>query len=112
MTQAHSPHFRALYRSILRELPARPVTSPPSPLKARIRQALAEGANESSPETALRRRHEADQFVQYVQAQRRYITLLERYNPGMTMDDQDRTRRTARRVGMDMPVEFKLDKKE
>jgi ATP synthase assembly factor FMC1 len=35
------------------------------------------------------------------------MTLLERYNPGMTMEDEERTRLTARRVGMEMPVEFK-----
>ena len=39
-----------------------------------------------------------------------YATLLERYNPGMTMEDEERTILTARRVGMEMPVEFKEKK--
>jgi ATP synthase assembly factor FMC1, mitochondrial len=50
--------------------------------------------------------------VQYLKAQRVYNTLLERYNPGMTMEDEERTRLTARRVGMEMPVEFKELAKE
>lgn len=34
-----------------------------------------------------------------------YITLLERYNPGMNMDEEERVRLTARRVGIDLPIE-------
>jgi len=47
-----------------------------------------------------------EQFVQYVQAQRTYATLLERYNPGMGMTEEERVRLSARRVGMNLPVEF------
>ena len=32
-----------------------------------------------------------------------YVTLLERYNPGMNMDEEDRVKLSARRVGMEMP---------
>jgi ATP synthase assembly factor FMC1, mitochondrial len=49
---------------------------------------------------------QADQLVQYLRAQRKYVTLLERYNPGMGMDEEERVRLTARRVGMDLPVEY------
>jgi hypothetical protein len=34
-----------------------------------------------------------------------YATLVARYNPGMDMDQEERVRLTARRVGMDLPVE-------
>jgi ATP synthase assembly factor FMC1 len=37
-----------------------------------------------------------------------YATLLERYNPGMNMDDEERIKMTARRVGMEMPEEYEL----
>lgn len=40
-----------------------------------------------------------------------YATLIERYNPGMGMSEEERVRLTARKVGMDLPVEFKVDKK-
>lgn len=36
--------------------------------------------------------------------------LLDRYNPGMGMDDEERVRLTARRVGMDLPDEVDLNK--
>jgi len=40
--------------------------------------------------------------VQYLKAQRKYITLVERYNPGMNMSDETRVKLTARRVGMEL----------
>lgn len=48
-----------------------------------------------------------EQLVQYLKAQRVYGTLLQRYNPGEGMDEEERVRLTARRVGMELPVEFK-----
>ena len=41
----------------------------------------------------------------YLKSQRMYNTLLERYNPGMNMDEEERVRLTARRVGLDLPPE-------
>ena len=41
-----------------------------------------------------------------------YATLLERYNPGMSMEEEERVRLTARRVGMDLPEEYEPPKKE
>ena len=40
-----------------------------------------------------------------------YATLLERYNPGMTMDEEERVRLTARRIGMELPEESGFGKK-
>ncbi|KAL6717512.1 hypothetical protein ACLMJK_005427 [Lecanora helva] len=95
-----SSHLRSLYRSILRELPHRPL-SEPSPLQQRIRKTF-------SNSTAQRHQvEEAEQYVQYAKAQRMYATLLERYNPGMGMDEEERVRMTARRVGMDLPEEWR-----
>ncbi|KAJ2898932.1 hypothetical protein MKZ38_003565 [Zalerion maritima] len=48
----------------------------------------------------------AEQIIQYLRAQRTYVALLERYNPGTGMDEEERVRLSARRVGMDLPVEF------
>lgn len=42
-------------------------------------------------------------MAQYARAQRTYSALLERYNPGMNLDEEERIRLTARRVGMDLP---------
>ena len=91
-----SSHARSLYRSILRELPHRPL-SQPSPIQQRIRHSFS---GESAGSHQL---EEAEQYVQYAKAQRMYATLLERYNPGMSMDEEEKVRLTARRVGMNLP---------
>jgi hypothetical protein len=41
-----------------------------------------------------------------------YATLVERYNPGMNMDEEDRVRLTARKVGMDLPEDFVFAEEE
>lgn len=103
-------HARSLYRAILRELPqsARSsIKSQPSPLRSSIRHHFANApAVSHSPENALARRQELEQAVQYLKAQRMYVMLLERYNPGADMNEEERVRLTARRVGMDMPEEW------
>ncbi|ORY61394.1 uncharacterized protein BCR38DRAFT_459287 [Pseudomassariella vexata] len=97
--------LRSLYRSLLRELPPRPLAKSQSrsPLHNRLRNTFSSDApNERAVE-------EVNQLVRYLRAQRQYTTLLERYNPGMGMDEEERVRLTARRVGMDLPVEYTED---
>ncbi|KAL2755899.1 hypothetical protein ACRALDRAFT_1070922 [Sodiomyces alcalophilus JCM 7366] len=93
---------RSLYRSLLRELPPRPLLARDrSPLQIRLRETF------SSPESAHSRASaEARQYIAYLRAQRTYAALVDRYNPGMNMDEEERVRLTARRVGMNLPVEF------
>ena len=106
------PHIRSLYRRLLRELPAKPQTtrtahqklSAASPLQTRLRAQLA--AAPSAPATAASQAAQAEQFVQYVQAQRAYASLIERYNPGMGMSEEERVRLSARRIGMNLPAEY------
>ncbi|KAM0562823.1 hypothetical protein ACHAPJ_001663 [Fusarium lateritium] len=104
---ASSPvSLRSLYRSLLRELPPRPIlASPRTPLHSRLRDSFA--TDSKSPTSPDARAHAAAQAVAYLRSQRMYATLLERYNPGMGMDEEERVRLTARRVGMDLPVEYK-----
>lgn len=52
---------------------------------------------------------EAEEFVRYAQSQRQYLSLLERYNPGMNMSEEERVRLSARRVGMNLPVEHERE---
>ena len=103
---------RSLYRALLRELPRRALSSP-SPLKLRIRSSFSPSitAGQDS-DVVLSRIQQAEQFVRYAQAQRMHTVLLERYNPGIGIDnlDQDeRIRLTARRVGMELPTENKRE---
>ena len=99
-----SSHLRSLYRSILRELPHRPLSTPSS-IQHRIRNTIS---SKSVPMQV----EEAEQYIQYAKAQRTYATLLERYNPGMSMDEEEKVRLTARRVGMDLPEEWRAEKKD
>ncbi|KAI1758430.1 hypothetical protein F4782DRAFT_478107 [Xylaria castorea] len=94
--------LRSLYRSLLRELPPRPLTSTNSrsPLHEKLRQSFS---NDASGENAF---HQAKQLKHYLKAQRQYTTLLERYNPGMNMEEEERIRLSARRVGMNLPKEY------
>lgn len=102
-TMASHARVRSLYRSFLRELPARSpsILANPSPLQKHIRSDFSTA--ESSQHSKLQ---EAEQHIQYLKAQRMYTTLLERYNPGMNMDEEERVRLTARRVGMNLPIEM------
>ncbi|CAL5872996.1 uncharacterized protein PFLUO_LOCUS7265 [Penicillium psychrofluorescens] len=126
MTEPLTIQTRTVYRALLRELPRRHLSTP-SPLHQRLRQlfrAETTTPSTSSPlpqstptptstppfstpstteERALRIQ-EAEQLAQYARAQRSYAALLERYNPGMDMDEEERVRLTARRVGFDLPV--------
>jgi hypothetical protein len=103
---------RTTYRALLRELPRRQINTP-SPLHQRLRDifrstpssengALPFSSPKSKEEYTLRVQ-EADQFAQYALAQRTYCGLLERYNPGMSMDEEEKIRLTANRVGFDLP---------
>ncbi|KAM0511855.1 hypothetical protein ACHAPE_009424 [Trichoderma viride] len=106
---ASSPaNLRSLYRSLLRELPPRPIlASPRTPIHNRIRSSFTENQTSqtsSSPHDAEHQAQLAHQAVTYLRAQRMYVTLVERYNPGMEMPQDERIRLTARRVGMDLPA--------
>ncbi|KAH8666582.1 hypothetical protein BX600DRAFT_435981 [Xylariales sp. PMI_506] len=95
-----SARIRSLYRALLRELPPRPLPAS-SPLHLRLRESFA-----SNPSNSEHAAAQASQLIQYLKAQRQYTALIERYNPGMNMDEEERVRLTARRVGMDLPIEF------
>lgn len=107
MSGQHAPQLRSIYRSILRELPSRPI-SKPTPVHQRIRSAFKAPSTSDMQHTIL----EAQQYITYLRSQRMYATLLERYNPGMGVDEEERVRLTARRVGMDLPEEWEAEKKE
>lgn len=98
--------LRSLYRSLLRELPARPVlSSPRAPLHQHLRDNFSPTTT-TPVATADTQFAQAGQYLAYLRAQRTYVALLERYNPGMGMDEEERVRLTARRVGMDLPREY------
>lgn len=48
---------------------------------------------------------DASEILLFMRSQRKYTELLERYNPGANMTQAERTRLSARRVGLNMPIE-------
>lgn len=129
----HAPQVRSTYRALLREIPRKHLSTPSplhQRLRAVFRsqdESASTAPSQPSPSTSVAssssspnpaplifshpstneeralRIQEAEQLAQYARAQRTYTTLLERYNPGMHMDEEDRIRLTARRVGLDLP---------
>lgn len=57
-----------------------------------------------SKEATPKELHDASEILLFMRSQRTYNDLLERYNPGATMTQAERTRLTARRVGLNMPL--------
>lgn len=107
-----TPSLRTLYRRLLRELPptAHPRHKlPRTPIHNSIRAHLSQSPSSSQPSAYTLQ--QLEQFTIYLRAQRMYGTLLQRYNPGMGMDEEERVRLSARRVGMDLPVEFEWNMK-
>lgn len=107
---ASPSHIRSLYRSILREIPHRPLSTP-SQIQQRIRSSFTsplapDGSNHHN--TVTQQVAEGEEYLRYAKAQRMYTVLLERYNPGIgsMMDEDERTRLTARRVGINLPEEY------
>lgn len=112
---------RSAYRALLREHPRRNLrATSTTPLHNRLRELFrrglptnttttipsAESADASAhAEARTQRVQEAEQIAQYARAQRMYAHLLDLYNPGMSMDEEEKIRLTARRVGWELPVE-------
>lgn len=44
-----------------------------------------------------------ENITTFLDSQREYIELLERYNPGISMKQTDKVKKTARRVGLEVP---------
>ncbi|KAJ5526714.1 hypothetical protein N7513_010873 [Penicillium frequentans] len=107
--------LRQLFRS-QEQTPS--TTGSPSPAATPISATSTECSSTSPPvpfslptsaEEATLRFQEAEQLAKYARAQRTYVELLERYNPGMGMDEEERVRLTARRVGLDVPSLYEAE---
>ncbi|KAK4232646.1 hypothetical protein QBC38DRAFT_463379 [Podospora fimiseda] len=96
-----STQAKTLYRSLLRNLPPRKILSNPrAPLHQSLRETFESPAANENALAQLK------QYDAYLKAQQQYVELIERYNPGMGMDEEERVRLSARRVGMNLPKEF------
>ncbi|RPB23263.1 hypothetical protein L211DRAFT_281892 [Terfezia boudieri ATCC MYA-4762] len=91
---------RSIYRSLLRELP--PLTASPKQIKTTPAHMFLRKSFQSRDAVGR-----AEQIRDYLKAQRVYVALLERYNPNLRIEEEDRVKLSARRVGFEMPKEVK-----
>lgn len=73
------------------------VVKPPK-INATLHQNLQKN-HDGSP---IRESHLAN-IAQFLNSQRVYSELIERYNPGLRQDQEDHVRKTANRVGLSIP---------
>lgn len=60
----------------------------------------------TEPHTEILEMHSLQHFNnihEFLRSQREYMELLERYNPGLTMTQEDNVRKTAAKVGLQVP---------
>merc|ERR1711939_887035 len=60
----------------------------------------------ASQKDAQAKARELDELRAFLRANRLHQTLLERYNAGINMSQEERARLSARRVGLNMPKEY------
>ncbi|KAF8445384.1 hypothetical protein BGX38DRAFT_1078355, partial [Terfezia claveryi] len=89
---------RSIYRSLLRELP--PLTASPKQIKTTPAHMFLRKSFQSRDAVG-----KAEQIRDYLKAQRVYVALLERYNPNLRIEEEERVKLSARRVGFEMPKE-------
>ncbi|KAK9455669.1 hypothetical protein V1511DRAFT_498400 [Dipodascopsis uninucleata] len=82
-----------------------------------LRGAISEqfrALNGVSTDNVKDKMRDANEILMYLRSQRTYKTLLDRYNPTATLEDHERIRLTARRVGLELPkdIEQRIEKEE
>ena len=61
----------------------------------------------AKPSNIERQIAEGNDVLLFLRSQRTYKTLLERYNPSVGIEQDEKVRRTARRVGLELPENLK-----
>ncbi|KAI0728762.1 hypothetical protein C8Q72DRAFT_833018 [Fomitopsis betulina] len=94
---------QSVYRSLVREVNKASTSAPATRSKtiANNLRAVIENSRQSNPQAFD---HDLKNAVTFMRSQRMYKILLERYNPLHGLSTEERVKATARRVGLDMPV--------
>ncbi|OSC99230.1 hypothetical protein PYCCODRAFT_1373678 [Trametes coccinea BRFM310] len=96
--------YRAAYRSLLREVNKAsiyPRATRPKTVASHVRAIFEERRDGNDSERFF---HDMRNAVTFMRSQRMHKTLLERYNPLLGLSTEERVKKTAHRVGLDMPV--------
>ncbi|KAF4619127.1 hypothetical protein D9613_005204 [Agrocybe pediades] len=94
-----------LFRSILSELQqsVKPPRTPSENIIGHFR-AIAEKIEAKNDAQAAQ---DYENAILFLKSQREHKRLLERYNPLFDLTAEERIKATARRVGLDMPIQHK-----
>ncbi|KAK9472640.1 uncharacterized protein V1510DRAFT_416486 [Dipodascopsis tothii] len=94
-------------------------STPPAPPKkstetdlAVVRSSLTAFLRDEFRRPDTERARDAAEVLAYLKSQRTYKYLLDKYNPTATLEDHERVRLTARRVGLDLPKDIERRLKE
>ncbi|KAK9331441.1 hypothetical protein V1520DRAFT_337791 [Lipomyces starkeyi] len=71
-----------------------------------MREQFRSVAEEHQTKEAEMKTRDAVEILTYLRSQRTYKTLLDKYNPTATLEDHERIRLTAHRVGLELPKEI------
>ncbi|EJT47070.1 hypothetical protein A1Q1_04190 [Trichosporon asahii var. asahii CBS 2479] len=103
----HKEPTTHLYRALLRELrlgsPKKRAERNPL-IGQQLRAMVDEAIQRPHPQNIDRAILEARDFLR---SARIHAELLQRYNPTLGMSEEERIHATARRVGLDTPIEYK-----
>ncbi|KAI0069049.1 hypothetical protein BV25DRAFT_1817987 [Artomyces pyxidatus] len=101
------------YRTLVREVSRASITPRPDRSQTIIvnfRSIFAQQSAEGPSAQAFD--HDVQNAITFLQSQRQYKALLDRYNPLIDLTGEERIEATARRVGLNMPVVPTDDKPE
>ncbi|KAL2913786.1 hypothetical protein HK105_206665 [Polyrhizophydium stewartii] len=108
---AHS--LTATYRAILREVNKQYVRRNGNQFwSAQVKAGFRKGAAATDTAEVHARRRDAENLLTYLQSNREYKELMERYWPSSSLTPQEKIERTANRVGLTAPkpISFLMDK--
>ncbi|KAG8811346.1 hypothetical protein FRB91_009205 [Serendipita sp. 411] len=92
----HASH-RRLFRELIRSGRSRPRANR-APIATQVRDIILSGKLSNT---------DAENAALFLKSQRTYNILLDRYNPLHDLTAEEHIKATARRVGLNMPVEVK-----
>ncbi|RPD61872.1 hypothetical protein L226DRAFT_571277 [Lentinus tigrinus ALCF2SS1-7] len=100
MTTRHAAAYRAIVR-VVNKASIYPRATRPSVVTQHIRAIFEQPREDKEGERFYRDMRNAATFMH---SQEMHKTLLERYNPLLGLSTEDHLKKTAHRVGLDMPL--------
>ncbi|KAI5120931.1 hypothetical protein M0805_002911 [Coniferiporia weirii] len=109
-----SAQYRAAYRSFLREVSRSSIVPHAKQNRGIVQSVRVTFENHRAMPGAndVKLFRDVGNAITFLRSQRIHKELVDRYNPLHDLSPQERIRATARRVGLDMPIEGKPEEGE